>query len=114
VGSWNHFFVASVEPIRDQDWWVNLVVGSGIIIVGGGLSRMIGGRFLTGVVVAAAGLLMVLAVIGRIRFEREIRSMSDGPPRSGPENAGVREPRRPPPDGGAMLAALELDHDDPV
>ena len=114
LGSPKHFFAASVEPFRGQRLWVNLFAGSVIMVGGGGVFLLVGGTFLTGVLYAAAGLLLVGAVTGWIRFRRDIRRLSKPPPGAGPEEAGVREPRRPPPGGGEMAAALEPDHDDSV
>lgn len=82
------------------------------MVVGGGVSLLVGGTFLTGMLYAAAALLLFGAVTGWIRFRRDIRRWSKPPTGAGPEEAGVREPRRPPPGGGEMAAVLELDHDD--
>ncbi|MDH3262029.1 MAG: hypothetical protein OEM81_11035 [Acidimicrobiia bacterium] len=115
VGSPKHFFVACMDLIIGQDWWVSPAVGSAVLALSGGIARLIGGRFLTGVLVAATLLVAFMVASGWVRFRREVQGIWTWPPGSGgPEEAGVREPRRPPPGGGEMSTALELDHDDSV
>lgn len=114
VGSPKHLIVACMEPIIDQDWWVSPVIGSAVLATGGGVSLLIGSRFLTGVLVAVTALVVVMVANGWVRFRREAKGMWTWPPGAGPEKAGVREPRRPPPGGGERSAAVELDYDDTV
>lgn len=112
VGSWKHLLVACLEPLRSQPLLMNVIAAATIVGVGGGVSLIAGGGFGTGMLFAVGVLLVVIVGIGLIRFSRERRSRFHRPPGRGPEQAGVREPRRPPLGGGEMSAALDLDGDE--
>lgn len=111
-GSWKHLLVACLTPLRYQAPLRNVVAAATIIGMGGGASIVAGGSLGTGMLFAAGALSVVMAGAGLIRFSRERRSRFDRPPGAGPEQAGVREPRRPPRGGGEMSAALDLESDE--
>jgi hypothetical protein len=112
VGSWKHLLVACLEPLRNQPILTNVIVAATLIGIGGGASLMVGGSRGTGMLSAWAALVVVMAGTGLIRFLRERRSRFHRPPGEGPEQTGVREPRRPPGGGGELSAALDLDGDE--
>ncbi|MDJ0665249.1 MAG: hypothetical protein QNJ75_11860 [Acidimicrobiia bacterium] len=112
VGSWKHLMVACLEPLRSQPRLPYVIAAATIIGIGGGASLIAGGGLGTGMLVAVGALLVAMAGTGLIRFSRERRSRFHRPPGRGPEQAGVREPRRPPRGGGEMSAALDLDRDE--
>lgn len=112
VGSSKHLLVACLEPLRNQPLLTNVILAATLIGIGGGASLIVGGGLWTGMLLAWGALLVMMAGIGLIRFSRERRSRFHRPPGGGPEQAGVREPRRPPDGGGELSGALDRDSDE--
>ena len=109
VGSWQHALqtLLGPDPVCDLFGWVKAaVVAAGLIVVWGALVAA-GSSPLLAAALAAGVVALIWVGAAAVLFVRDIARARAEPPPSWPGEAGVREPRRPPP--SPQAGAIELD-----